>query len=188
MAVDPGDAPAVEAAFGRLVTAWGRLDGLVNAAESLRPASVEQRDAAALRELLEVSLLPAVTCTRAAVPHMKGGGGRILCGTSAWARIGAVGLAGYAAAKAALIGLTRVWARELGPLGITANCVAPGLIGEAADQALAPGELERQLERIPARRAGTADEVAAAYLFLASDLASFMNGAVVGVDGGLLLY
>ena len=102
-------------------------------------------------------------------------------------RIGAVGLTAYAASKAAIVGMTRTWARELGPRGVTANAVAPGLIDSETTSTVPAGELEATLARLPARRLGTPDEVAAVYVFLASDLASFINGAVVGVDGGLLL-
>jgi 3-oxoacyl-[acyl-carrier protein] reductase len=84
--------------------------------------------------------------------------------------------------------MTRTWARELGPRGITANAVAPGLIEGETVRTVPAAELESTLARIPARRLGKPEEVAAVYLFLASDLASFINGAVVGVDGGLLLY
>ena len=103
-------------------------------------------------------------------------------------RLGASGLTAYAAAKAGIIGMTRTWARELAPLGITANCVAPGLIDSETVRTVPPEELDATLARIPAGRLGTPEEVANVYLFLASDLASFVNGAVVGVDGGLLLY
>ncbi|MGE5124810.1 MAG: SDR family oxidoreductase, partial [Betaproteobacteria bacterium] len=98
------------------------------------------------------------------------------------------GLTAFSAAKAGIVGMTRTWARELGPLGITANCVAPGLIDSDTVRAVPAAELEATLARIPAGRLGTPDEVAAVYVFLAGDLAAFVNGAVVGVDGGLLLY
>jgi 3-oxoacyl-[acyl-carrier protein] reductase len=84
--------------------------------------------------------------------------------------------------------MTQTWARELAPDGITANAVAPGLIDSDLGRALPSEELEELLKRLPARRLGRPEEVAGVYLFLASDLASFINGAVVGVDGGLLLY
>jgi 3-oxoacyl-[acyl-carrier protein] reductase len=84
--------------------------------------------------------------------------------------------------------MTRTWARELGPKGVTVNAVAPGLIDSETTRWVPPAELAAALARIPARRLGTPEEVAAVYVFLASDLASFINGAVVGVDGGLLLY
>jgi 3-oxoacyl-[acyl-carrier protein] reductase len=103
-------------------------------------------------------------------------------------RLGARGLTAYSAAKAGIIGMTRTWARELGPLGITANAVAPGLIDSETVRSVPGEELDETLRRIPAGRLGRPEEVAAVYLFLASDLASFVNGAVVGVDGGLLLF
>ena len=129
-----------------------------------------------------------LVCTRAAVPlMMTRGSGRVLSAASMSTRIGAVGLTAYAASKAAVVGMTRTWARELGPKGITANAVAPGLIDSETTSTVPAGELEATLARLPARRVGQPDEVAAVYLFLASDLASFINGAVVGVDGGLAL-
>jgi 3-oxoacyl-[acyl-carrier protein] reductase len=114
--------------------------------------------------------------------------GRILCASSLTTHLGARGLTAYSAAKAGLVGITRTWARELGPLGITANVVALGLVDTETVRTVPADELERTLARIPAGRLGTPEEVANVYLFLASDLAAFVNGAVVGVDGGLLLY
>jgi 3-oxoacyl-[acyl-carrier protein] reductase len=103
------------------------------------------------------------------------------------ARTGNFGQTAYAASKAAIVGMTRVWARELGPDGITANAVAPGFINTEMARTVPAKVLEQVLARTPAGRMGRADEVANVYVFLASDLASFINGAVVGVDGGLLL-
>jgi 3-oxoacyl-[acyl-carrier protein] reductase len=103
------------------------------------------------------------------------------------ARTGNFGQTSYSASKAGIIGLTRTWARELGPKGITANAVAPGFIDTPMVRSVPPKVLSGILERTPAGRLGRPDEVANVYLFLASELASFMNGAVVGVDGGLLL-
>ncbi len=186
---DITDAFAVERTFDRVVDEWGRLDVLVNNAGSLREAPLDDLSEDDLREMFDVNLLGTMVCARAALPHMVARHhGRILSASSVSTRVGARGLTAYSAAKAAVIGMTRTWARELGPLGITANVVAPGLIDSETTRAIPPEELEATLARIPARRLGTPDEVAAVYVFLASDLASFVNGAVVGVDGGLLLY
>jgi 3-oxoacyl-[acyl-carrier protein] reductase len=186
---DVTDAFAVERTFDRVSEEWGRLDILVNNAGLLREAPLDDLDEEDLQETLDVNLRGAMVCARAAVPHMaKAGHGRILSASSVSTHLGARGLTAYSAAKAGIIGMTRTWARELGPLGITANAVAPGLIDSETVRSVPPDELEAALARIPARRLGRAEEVAAVYLFLASDLASFLNGAVVGVDGGLLLY
>jgi len=185
---DITDSFAVERTLDRVIEEWGRLDVLVNNAGALHEAPLEDLTDQDLDEALEVNLKGAIVCTRAAVPLMLArGGGRILSAASMSTRLGAVGLTAYAAAKAAIVGVTRSWARELGPRGITANAVAPGLIDSETTRIVPPGDLEATLGRIPARRLGTPDEVAAVYLFLASDLASYINGAVVGVDGGLLL-
>jgi len=186
---DITDSFAVERTLDRVTEEWGRLDVLVNNAGSLHEAPLEELSDRELDEALEVNLKGTIVCTRAAVPHMlAGGGGRVLSAASMSTRLGAVGLTAYAASKSAIVGITRTWARELGPRGITANAVAPGLIDSETTRIVPPSDLEASLERIPARRLGRPEEVAAVYLFLASDLASFINGAVVGVDGGLLLY
>jgi len=186
---DITDAFAVERTFDGVVEEWGRLDVLVNNAGVLRECPLEDLTDEEFQEMLDVNLRGALVCARAAVPHMiRQGRGRLLSAASSSTRLGAVGLTAYAAAKAGIVGMTRTWARELGPKGITANAVAPGLIDSETVRMVPPEEMEATLARIPARRLGTPDEVAAVYLFLASDLASFINGAVVGVDGGLLLY
>jgi 3-oxoacyl-[acyl-carrier protein] reductase len=185
---DITDSFAVERTLDRVVEEWGRLDVLVNNAGELREAPLDDLTDQDLEESLDINLRGTLVCTRAAVPLMMArGSGRVLSAASMSTRIGAVGLTAYAASKAAVVGMTRTWARELGPRGITANAVAPGLIDSETTRTVPAGELEATLARLPARRLGQADEVAAVYLFLASDLASFINGAVVGVDGGLLL-
>ncbi len=186
---DITDAFAVERTFDRVVEDWGRLDVLVNNAGFLKESPLEELTDEDFQETLDVNLRGAMVCARAAAPHMiRQGRGRILSAASGSTRLGAVGLTAYAAAKAGIVGMTRTWARELGPKGITANVVAPGLIDSETVRTVPADELEATLARIPARRLGTPEEVAAVYLFLASDLASFINGAVVGIDGGLLLY
>jgi len=186
---DITDAFTVERTFDRVAEEWGRLDILVNNAGTLREAALEELTDEDFQEVLDTNLRGAMVCTRAAVPHMLDHAhGRILSAASVSTRLGAVGLTAYAAAKAAIVGMTRTWARELGPKGITANAVAPGLIDSETVRTVPAGELAAMLARIPARRLGTPEEVAAVYVFLASDLASFVNGAVVSVDGGLLLY
>jgi 3-oxoacyl-[acyl-carrier protein] reductase len=186
---DITDAFAVERTFDRVVDEWGRLDILVNNAGALREAPLDDLAEDDLQDMIDVNLRGTMVCARAALPHMLARQhGRILSASSVSTRLGARGLTAYSAAKAAVIGMTRTWARELGPMGITANVVAPGLIDSETVRTVPPEELETTLTRIPARRLGTPEEVAGVYLFLASDLASFVNGAVVGVDGGLLLY
>jgi len=186
---DVTDSFAVERTFDRVAEEWGRLDVLVNNAGTLREAPLEELTDDDFRDTLDVNLRAAMVCARAAVPHMlKQGRGRILSAASGSTRLGSQGLTAYAAAKAGIVGMTRTWARELGPRGVTANAVAPGLIEGETVRTVPSDELERTLARIPARRLGRPEEVAAVYLFLASDLAAFINGAVVGVDGGLLLY
>jgi 3-oxoacyl-[acyl-carrier protein] reductase len=186
---DITDSYAVERTLDRVLEEWRHLDVLVNNAGALTEAALEDLTDDDLEASLEVNLKGTVVCTRAAIPHMLArGSGRILSAASMSTRLGAVGLTAYAASKAAVVGVTRTWARELGPRGITANAVAPGLIDSETIRIVPPEELEATVRRLPARRLGTPEEVAAVYLFLASDLASFINGAVVEVDGGLRLY
>ena len=185
---DVTDAPAIERAVDAVVAEWGRLDVLVNNAGIVRDATLGKVSDDDWTATLDVNLRGTMIGTRAALRPMRAAGaGRILSATSVVARMGNYGQTAYAASKAGIIGLTRAWARELGPLGITANAVAPGFIDTEMARGVPEKVLSAMLQRTAARRLGRPEEVAAVYVFLASDLASFINGAVVGVDGGLLL-
>jgi 3-oxoacyl-[acyl-carrier protein] reductase len=185
---DVTDAPAMERAVDTVVAEWGRLDVLVNNAGIVRDATLGKVSDEDWTATLDVNLRGTMIGTRAALRPMRAAGaGRILSATSVVARMGNYGQTAYAASKAGIIGLTRAWARELGPLGITANAVAPGFIDTEMARGVPEKVLSALLQRTAARRLGRPEEVAAVYAFLASDLASFINGAVVGVDGGLLL-
>ena len=187
-AVDVTDDGDVRAAVERTMARWGRIDVLVNNAGIVRDATLAKVSDADWALTLDVNLRAAMACARAVVPHMRAAGrGRILSASSVVARSGNFGQSAYVASKAGIIGLTRVWARELGPHGITANAVAPGFIDTPMLESIPAVYREQAVARIPAGRTGRPEEVAAVYLFLASDLAAFMNGAVVGVDGGQLL-
>jgi 3-oxoacyl-[acyl-carrier protein] reductase len=185
---DVTDAPAMERAVDAVVAEWKRLDVLVNNAGIVRDATLGKVTDEDWAATLDVNLRGTMIGTRAALRPMRAAGaGRILSATSVVARMGNYGQTAYAASKAGIIGLTRAWARELGPLGITANAVAPGFIDTEMARGVPEKVLASLLQRTAARRLGRPEEVASVYVFLASDLASFINGAVVGVDGGLLL-
>ena len=126
------------------------------------------------------------TC-REVYRHMVGRKtGKIITISSMWGRAGASCEAAYSACKAGVIGLTKALAQELGPSGITVNCVAPGVIDTEMNGNLTPEELSALAEETPVGRLGTPADVAAAALFLASPQADFITGQVLGVDGGFL--
>lgn len=135
-----------------------------------------------------VDLDGAFYCCRAVYRHMVSRqSGRILTVSSMWGRSGASCEAAYSAAKAGVIGLTKALAQELGPSGITVNCVAPGVIGTEMNGALSAQDLRSLAEETPLGRIGTPEEVARALLFLASPEAGFITGQVLGVDGGFVI-
>src|SRR5262245_8471938 len=185
---DITDAFAIERLVDSVAEEWGRLDILINNAGVVRDAALEDVTDEDWAHPLDVNLRGTMICTKAAVPHMLAHGfGRILSAASVVARFGNYGQTAYAASKGGVIAMTRTWARELGPKGITANAVAPGFIDTEMVKTVPDKIIKQLVARLPAGRLGRAEEVANVYLFLASDLASFINGAVVGVDGGLML-
>ncbi len=183
LSVDLLDPAEAGGAVARTVARFGGLHVLVHAA--LPHATLGDRGHGQDTESVAARVVDAARAwaQAASQPMIEAGHGRILSLTSIVARYGLPGQTALAASSGAIISMTRVWARELGSLGITANAVAPGLIGDDPDCPV-PRDV---LPRIPAGRAGTAQEVANVFLFLASEEAAFVNGAVVGVDGGLLL-
>jgi 3-oxoacyl-[acyl-carrier protein] reductase len=195
--VDVTKAESVQAAVDEAVAAHQRIDILVNNAGILRDAQlVKVKDGALTGSLsdaefdavISVNLRGVFVCTRAVAPVMiRQGSGRILNASSVVGLYGNFGQTNYVATKAAVIGMTRVWARELGPKGITVNAVAPGFIGTEMVRQMPEKILATMVERTPVRRLGEPRDVALAYLYLASDDAAFVNGAVLSVDGGVVV-
>jgi 3-oxoacyl-[acyl-carrier protein] reductase len=195
--VDVTDAKAVEAAVAATVTKYGGIDILVNNAGILRDAQlVKVKDGevtgkmeeALFDAVISVNLKGVFLCGQSVAPVMiKKGWGRILNASSVVGLYGNFGQSNYVATKAGVIGLTKVWARELGPKGITVNAVAPGFIATEMVRQMPEQILKGMVERTPVRRMGEPRDVANAYLFLASEEASFINGAVLSVDGGVVV-
>jgi len=195
--VDVTDGGAVEAAVAAVAEAWGGVDVLVNNAGIVRDSQLVKwkggEVASVMSEedfdaVIAVNLRGVFLCTRAVVPHMiRGGGGAILSASSVVGLYGNFGQTNYAATKAGVINMTRGWARELGRYGIRANAVAPGFIATEILRAMPDKVLDGLVSHTPLGRMGTPEEIAEAYLWLASDAASFVNGAVLSVDGGLVI-
>lgn len=139
------------------------------------------------QQVIDVNLTGVFNCTKAVFPLMaERGGGRILNASSVVGLYGNFGQTNYVASKAGVIGMTKVWAREFGAKGITVNAVAPGFIRTEMIDTI-PEEVKNAiLQKCPLGRMGEAEDIAKAYLFLASDDASFITGTVLSVDGGLV--
>ncbi len=185
-AVDVRDPEAVRGAVARLLKVYGQIDILVNNA-GVTPGFValESVDRDTLDTVIDVNVRGAVNGVQAVVGHMKGRrAGRILNVSSVLAAGGFPGQTAYVASKSALEGLTRVWARELGPYGITVNTVRPGYIRTTMNAGNGAALEEQVLARTPLRRLGDPADVASAFLWLASEEAAFVTGAIVPVDGG----
>ena len=140
------------------------------------------------RRIFAVNVDGTFHAIRAALPHfIHRKGGRILTVSSMWGQVGASCEVAYSAAKAAVIGLTKALAKELGPSGITVNCVAPGVIDTEMNQTLTPQDLAALAEETPLGRIGAPEEVAEALWYLASDTAGFVTGQVLAPNGGLVI-
>ena len=191
---DLGDREAVHGVIGRIVADHGRLDGLVTAAGGVRGQvgrPIEEIVEEDWRAIFAANIDAAMWCAQAAAPHLATtGAGRIVTISSgAGLRPSLTGIQAYAAAKHALVGLTRQLALELGPRGVTVNSVAPGFVlsnpsTERQWQAFGPEWQKRIVEGIHMRRLGQADDIAAAVAFLVSDHAGWITGQVLSVDGG----
>jgi 3-oxoacyl-[acyl-carrier protein] reductase len=185
--VDVADSAAVDAAFAAVVAAFGRLDVLINNAGITRDATLLKMDDEQFGQVIDVNLKGVFHCGRAPARLMvEQGGGSIVNTSSVVALYGNFGQSNYVATKAGVIGLTKVWARELGRKGVRVNAVAPGFIATEMVMAMPEKIRDMMAGKAPLQRLGDPAEIAAAYLFLASDEASFVNGAVLSVEGGLV--
>jgi len=189
IAVDVSSRAEVENMVRTALDRFGRIDVLVNNAGLLRDASLLKMDEQQWDDLLAVNLkgvfLVGQAVARAMVERKTPG--VILNASSIVALYGNFGQSNYVAAKAGVVGLTRVWARELGRKGIRVNAVTPGFIRTHMTASMPPEILDAQKAHTPLGRLGEAEDVARLYLFLASNEASFVSGQVIGVDGGLVV-
>ncbi len=195
--VDVTDRNAVQGWVDDVAEKYGWIDVLVNNAGILRDATlVKVKDGELVRQMTEadfdlviaVNLKGVFNCTQAVAPYMiRQGGGVILNASSVVGLDGNFGQTNYVATKAGVIGMTKVWARELSRDNVRVNAVAPGPIATEMVRSMPPKILERMSERPALRRLGQPREVANAYVFLASDEASYISGVVLRVDGGIVI-
>jgi len=187
----------VEEAVEETVARLGAVDVLINNAGITRDAQlIKWKDGQvaslmsdeAFDAVISVNLKGIFLCTRSVVPYMiRSGGGVILNASSIVGLYGNFGQTNYAAAKAGVIAFTRTWSRELGKHNIRVNAVAPGFIATEMVRSMPAKIIEGMVEHTPLGRMGSPEDVAEAYVWLASDASSFITGAVLSVDGGLVL-
>ncbi len=184
--IDVADEASVAAAFDRVEAGLGPVRVLVNNAGFSRDGLAVKYPTGAWDDTMDVNLRGAFLCSRRALAGMlRARWGRIVSVASVAALRGNAGQIAYSASKSGLLGLTRSLAREVGGRGITANAVCPGYVETAMTEATRQDNVRRYLDVTPAGRAGTPEEIAAVIAFLASPEASYVNGAVVPVDGGM---
>lgn len=185
---DVSDARAVDAMVGAAVERFGRLDILVNNASIRRHGALQAIELDDWHEIIHTTLDGSFLCSRAAAPHMaKNGGGSIINLGGVSAHTGARNAAAVITAKAGLIGLTRALAHDLGPLGITVNCVAPASMIAKEDDPQRTAQLKAfyRQESIPLGRTGTVEEIADAIVNLCGPAWRYMTGQVIHINGGV---
>jgi 3-oxoacyl-[acyl-carrier protein] reductase len=194
--VNVADRGAVQVFVEDVIAKFGRIDVLVNNAGITRDAQlVKMQDGMVAKQMSEadfdlvvgINLKGVFNCSQAVAPFMiQQGGGVILNASSVVGMYGNFGQTNYVATKAGVIGMTKVWARELGRSNVRVNAVAPGFTATEMVMKMPEKVLEAMKVRTPLGRVGQPRDIANAYFFLASDEASFITGAVLCVDGGLV--
>jgi len=185
MKISVTDVLGIEEAVRTIIDKYGRVDILVNNAGITRDRTLLKMSHLEWQQVIDVNLTGVFNCTKAVVPYMvEKGFGRIICTSSVVGIHGNFGQTNYSAAKAGVIAMCRTWAKELGPKGITANAVAPGFIRTDMTDAMPEEARQATIATIPVKRMGNPEDIAYAYLYLASDESSFVNGQVLGVNGG----
>lgn len=176
---------SVESLFDRAVSKFGKVDIMVNNAGITRDATMAKMTEEQFDQVINVNLKGVWVGTKVAASYMKeSGGGRIVNMSSISGKTGFFGQTNYSAAKAGVVGLTKAAAKEVARYGIRVNAVQPGLIQTPMTEVLSDEIIQEKVREIPLGRPGTADEVANAVLFFASDLSSYVTGTVLEVTGG----
>ena len=185
---DVADREQVKALVDATVRQYGRIDILINNAGITADAFLTKMTEEQFDRVIGINLKGVFNCTQAVVPVMiQQGAGVVLSASSVVGLYGNVGQTNYAASKFGVIGMTKSWAKELGKKGLRFNAVAPGFIQTDMTAKVPDKVLDLMREKTPLGRLGRPSDIARAYLFLASDEADYINGAVLSVDGGLVL-
>ena len=192
LACDVTDLDQCRSAIDEVLAAFGQIDVLVNNAGISQPLKLMDIKPENYEAVTDVNLRGSLYMSQAVVPHMRSRrSGSIICLSSVSAQRGGGIFGGphYSAAKAGVLGLAKAMARELGPDGIRVNSITPGLIQTDITAGKLTDEMKKEiLKGIPINRLGEADDVAGACLFLASDLSGYITGAVIDVNGGMLIH
>ena len=186
IALDVTDQAAIDGAISGLLARHGRIDVLVNNAGVTRDTLLLRMKRDDWDTVIQTNLTAVFACSQAVLKTMvKQRAGRIVNITSVVGQSGNAGQANYAASKAGIIGFTKALALEVASRNITVNAVAPGLIDTDMTRAIAGGAHDEWAAKIPLKRLGTPEDVAAAVAFLASDEAAYITGHVLAVNGGM---
>jgi 3-oxoacyl-[acyl-carrier protein] reductase len=176
----------VDSVVAQVMAAFGRIDVLVNNAGITQDARLQKMTLEQFDRVIDVNLRGVFHCSQAVADIMVSqGSGAILNASSVVGVYGNFGQTNYAATKFGVIGFTKTWSRELGPKGVRVNAVAPGFVSTPILQTIPEKVLAEMAQRVPMRRLGQPEEIANVYAFLASDEASYINGVVLEVAGGL---
>jgi 3-oxoacyl-[acyl-carrier protein] reductase len=182
------DKSSVNSLFEKVMTEYGCVDVLVNNAGILMDGTLVKMEEDQFDAVINVNLKGVYLCGRGAATIMKEqGSGVILNASSVVAHNGNFGQTNYVATKAGVIGMTKVWARELGKDGIRVNAIAPGFITTEMTAQMPEKIIKMMEKKVPVKRWGEPEDVANAYCFLASDEASYISGMVLNVDGGVVV-
>ncbi len=182
------DRPQVDAMVAAVKAQFGRVDVLVNNAGITQDARLQKMTLEQFDRVIDVNLRGVFHCSQAVADHMVlQGSGVILNASSIVGLYGNFGQTNYAASKFGVIGFTKTWSRELGPKGVRVNAVAPGFVATHILDTIPEKVLAEMTQEVPLRRLGNPEEIASVYAFLASDDASYINGAVIEVAGGLTI-
>ncbi|MER2046996.1 MAG: 3-oxoacyl-ACP reductase FabG [Solibacillus sp.] len=187
-AVDVSKLADVKEMVEQVVDRFGKIDILINNAGITRDATLVKMSEEDFEKVIQINLNGVYYCTQAVAPHMIAqGSGKIISTSSVSGVYGNFGQTNYAATKAAIIGMTKTWAKELGRKGINVNAVAPGFTATPMVEKM-PEKVLQQMEGITSlQRLGKPEDIANAYLFLSSDEASYITGHVLQVDGGIMM-
>lgn len=186
--VDVANQASVKGMIDKVIANYEQIDILINNAGITRDAMLVKMTELDFDRVLDVNLKGVFNCTQAVVPHMvERGYGKIINTSSVSGIYGNVGQTNYAATKAAVVGMTKTWAKELGRKGINVNAVAPGFTKTAMVEKMPEKVIQHMESIVSLQRLGEVQDIANAYLFLASDESSYIAGHVLHVDGGITM-